>query len=74
MSECFPKLLNMNANVRRSNDDRSLVAVHGHGAEMRSRRGADAGKVVETAYFVAAKNYLPIKANSRVAYEKNRLI
>ena len=25
-------------------------------------------------YFVAAKQYIPVKANSRVAYENNRLI
>ena len=31
-------------------------------------------KVVETVYFVAAKEYLPIKVNSRVAYKNNRLI
>ena len=41
---------------------------------MGSVGGGDTGMLLdETLYFMAAKKYLPIKANSRVAYEKNRL-
>ena len=70
----FQKVLVTWTRVRCSNDDRSLVPVHWHGAEMGSVRGADGGKLLKLYILWQQKKSLPIKANSWVAYKKNRLI
>ena len=74
MSERFPKLLVKWTRVHCSNDDRSLVPVHWRGAEMGSVRGTDAGKLLKQYILWQQNKSLPIKANSWVAYKKNRLI